>query len=383
MDIAFSAEDVRFREECRDWLQSNIPAGKRPLDAADAIDFDKAWQRRLFDAGWAGINWPVDYGGRGLSIVQQVIWLEEYAEARAPWIGANFVGINHGGPTLILNASEEQKACHLPQILKGEAIWCQGFSEPGAGSDLAGIKTRGRIEGDELVVSGSKIWTSFAHVADWQELVLRTEEGSQRHAGLSWVICDMHAPGITVRPIRKMSGQTEFAEVFYDDVRIPLTHVVGGLGNGWKVAMSTLSFERGTGFIADQVKQGHEIAELVAAARANGMIRDDRIADQLAQMRAEVAALRAMTYRNISEVVRTGQPGPEASVIRLFTSELGQRLERMAVLLMGEAVLDFAYGDDNAVHDYLRGFAATIAGGTAQIQRDIIGERLLGLPKSR
>lgn len=383
MDIAFSAEDVRFREECRDWLQSNIPAGKRPLDAADAIDFDKAWQRRLFDAGWAGINWPVDYGGRGLSIVQQVIWLEEYAEARAPWIGANFVGINHGGPTLILNASEEQKACHLPQILKGEAIWCQGFSEPGAGSDLAGIKTRGRIDGDELVVSGSKIWTSFAHVADWQELVLRTEEGSQRHAGLSWVICDMHAPGITVRPIRKMSGQTEFAEVFYDDVRIPLTHVVGGLGNGWKVAMSTLSFERGTGFIADQVKQGHEIAELVAAARANGMIRDDRIADQLAQMRAEVAALRAMTYRNISEVMRTGQPGPEASVIRLFTSELGQRLERMAVLLMGEAVLDFAYGDDNAVHDYLRGFAATIAGGTAQIQRDIIGERLLGLPKSR
>ena len=383
MDVGFSPEEARFREECRDWLQSNMPREKRPLDAADAIGFDKAWQRQLFDAGWAGINWPVAYGGRGLSIVQQVIWLEEYAKAQAPWIGANFVGINHGGPTLILNASEEQKACHLPQILKGEAIWCQGFSEPGAGSDLAGIKTRGRIEGDELVVNGSKIWTSFAHVADWQELVLRTEERSQRHAGLSWAICDMHAPGITVRPIRKMSGQTEFAEVFYDDVRIPLAHVVGGLGNGWKVAMSTLSFERGTGFIADQVKQGHEIAELVAAARANGMIRDDRIADQLAQMRAEVAALRAMTYRNISEVVRTGQPGPEASVIRLFTSELGQRLERMAVLLMGEAVLDFAYGDDNAVHDYLRGFAATIAGGTAQIQRDIIGERLLGLPKSR
>ena len=153
-----------------------------------------------------------------------------------------------------------------------------------------------------------------------------------------------------MRPIQKMSGQIEFAEVFYDDVRIPLTHVVGGLGNGWKVAMSTLSFERGTGFIADQVKQGHEIAELIATARANGMIRDDRIADQLAQMRAEVAALRAMTYRNISEVVRTGQPGPEASVIRLFTSELGQRLERMAVLLMGEALLDFAYGDNNAVH---------------------------------
>ncbi|WP_323798935.1 acyl-CoA dehydrogenase family protein [Parasphingorhabdus sp.] len=383
MDIGFSPEEMRFREQCRDWLHANIPAEIRPLDAADAIDFDKHWQRQLFDAGWAGINWPTDYGGRGLSIVQQVIWLEEYAKAHAPWIGANFVGINHGGPTLILNASEEQKAFHLPQILKGEAIWCQGFSEPGAGSDLAGIQTRGRIDGDELVINGSKIWTSFAHVADWQELVLRTEDGSRRHAGLSWVICDMHAPGITIRPIRKMSGQTEFAEVFYDDVRIPLNNVVGGLGNGWKVAMSTLSFERGTGFIADQVKQSEEIAELISKARANGMINNDHIADQLAQMRAEVAALRAMTYRNISEVVRTGQPGPEASIIRLFTAELGQRLERMAVLLLGEVILDFAYGHDNAVHDYLRGFASTIAGGTAQIQRDIIGERLLGLPKSR
>ena len=383
MDIQFSTEEQRFREECRDWLHANVPADKRPMDAADAIGFDKAWQRRLFDAGWAGINWPVEYGGRGLSIVQQVIWLEEYARAHAPWIGANFVGVNHGGPTLIINASEAQKECHLPRILKGETIWCQGFSEPGAGSDLAGIKTRARIEGDELVVNGSKIWTSFAHVADWQELVVRTEEGSQRHRGLSWVICDMHAPGIEIRPIRKISGQVEFAQVFYDDVRIPLENVVGGLGNGWKVAMSTLSFERGTGFIADQVKQSQEIAELLERARATGAIRDDRIAEQLMQMRAEVAALRAMTYRNISEVVRSGQPGPEASVIRLFTSELGQRLERMALLLMGDDVLDFRYGDDNQIADYLRGFAATIAGGTAQIQRDIIAERLLGLPKSR
>ena len=383
MDIQFSSEEQQFREGCRDWLHANVPSEQRPMDAAEAINFDKAWQRRLFDAGWAGINWPTEYGGRGLSIVQQVIWLEEYAKAHAPWIGANFVGVNHGGPTLIMNASEAQKEYHLPRILKGEAIWCQGFSEPGAGSDLAGIKTRARVEGNKLVINGTKIWTSFAHVADWQEPVLRTEEGSQRHRGLSWVICDMHAPGIEVRPIRKISGQVEFAQVFYDDVRIPLENVVGGLGNGWKVAMSTLSFERGTGFIADQVKQSQEIEELLERARATGAIKDDRIAEQLAQMRTEVAALRAMTYRNISEVVRTGQPGPEASVIRLFTSELGQRLERMAILLLGEAALDFQYGDDDLVAEYLRGFAATIAGGTAQIQRDIIGERLLGLPKSR
>ncbi len=383
MDIRFSPEEQHFRAECRDWLHDNVSGERRPMDAAAAIDFDKAWQRRLFDAGWAGINWPKDYGGRGLSIVQQVIWLEEYARAHAPWIGANFVGINHGGPTLILNASQAQKAYHLPRILRGEAIWCQGFSEPGAGSDLAGIRTHARIEGNELVVNGTKIWTSFAHVADWQELVVRTEEGSQRHKGLSWVISPMHAPGIEVRPIRKMSGQVEFAQVFYDDFRVPLDNVVGGLGNGWKVAMSTLSFERGTGFIADQVKQSQEVEELLERARSTGAVKDERIAEQLAQLRAEVAALRAMTYRNISEVVRTGQPGPEASVIRLFTSELGQRLERMALLLAGEEVLDFRYGDDDLVADYLRGFAATIAGGTAQIQRDIIAERLLGLPKSR
>jgi alkylation response protein AidB-like acyl-CoA dehydrogenase len=383
MDIAFSPEEQHFRSECRDWLHAHVPPEKRPINATDALEFDKAWQRRLFDAGWAGINWPCDYGGRGLSIVQQVIWLEEYAKAHAPYVGANFVGVNHGGPTLIMNASEAQKAYHLPRILKGEAIWCQGFSEPGAGSDLAGIKAKGRIEGDELIINGSKIWTSFAHVADWQELVIRTEEGSTRHKGLSWVICDMRAPGITIRPIQKMSGQIEFTQVFYDDVRVPLSNVVGGLGNGWKVSMSTLSFERGTGFIADQVKLAQEIEELIATARANGMIRDGSIAEQLGQMRTEVAALRAMTYRNISTVERTGQPGAEASVIRLFTAELGQRMERMSMTLMGDVILDFRYGDNDLIHDYLRGFAATIAGGSAQIQRDIIGERMLGLPKSR
>lgn len=383
METTFTPAEEAFRLECRAWLATNVPERRRPLHAAEALDFDKAWQRRLYDAGWAGINWPTAYGGRGLSLIEQVIWLEEYATAEAPWIGANFVGINHGGPTLIMNGSEEQKAFHLPRILSGEAIWCQGFSEPGAGSDLAGIRTRGRVEGDELVINGSKIWTSFAHVADWQELLLRTGEDSRRHTGLSWVICDMHAPGITIRPIRKMSGQVEFAQVFYDDVRIPLANVVGGLGNGWKVAMSTLSFERGTGFIADQVKLAIEVEQLLARAKETGAIDDHLIADRLAQMRAEVSALRAMTYRNVSEVIRNGQPGAEASVIRLFTAELGQRIDRLAVELAGPEILDFRYGDDSHVADYLRGFAGTIAGGSAQIQRDIIGERVLGLPKSR
>ena len=383
MRIGFTPEQQAFRETCRTWLGEHVPAEPRPLDALDALPFDKAWQRQLFDAGWAGINWPREYGGRGLSLIEQVIWLEEYARADAPIIGANFVGVNHGGPTLIANASEAQKAFHLPRILKSEAIWCQGFSEPGAGSDLAAIRTTGRVEGDQLIVNGSKIWTSFAHVADWQELVLRTEPGSQRHAGLSWVICDMHAPGITVRPIRKINGQTEFCEVFYDDVRVPLANVVGGLGNGWKVAMSTLSFERGTGFIADQVRIGLEVDLLIAAARASGAIASQDLARELALLRSEVAALRAMTYRNISEAARTGQPGAEASLIRLFASELNQRVDRIAVDLLGDEIIDFAYGDPGPVSEFLRGFAQTIAGGTAQVQRNIIGERLLGLPRGR
>lgn len=383
MDIAFSPDEQNFRAEVREWLRANVPSEPRPLEAAAAKDFDFAWQRKQFEGGWAGISWPTDYGGRGLSLIQQVIWYEEYAAARAPWLGCNFVGVNHGGPTLILRGDEVQKRYHLPRILRGETVWCQGFSEPGAGSDLAAVRTQARIEGDELVVNGSKIWTSFAHIADWQELIVRTEPGSQRHKGLSWVICDMHAPGISVQPIQIMSGETEFCAVFYDDVRIPISNIVGGIGNGWSVAMSTLGFERGTGFISEQVDLAREIEGLLAQARAAGDVHNDHIAEQLAQLRAEVAALHAMTYRSISEVARKGVPGPEASVIRLFTSELGQRVARLAITLMGERMLDFRYGDDEAVHDYFRGYASTIAGGAAPIQRDIIGERMLGLPKSR
>lgn len=389
MDISFSPAEQRFRDEVRAWLADNVPKEERPLQPGDAKAFDLAWQARQFAGGWAGINWPVEYGGRGLSLIEQIIWFEEYARAGAPWVGVCFVGVNHGGPTLIMRGDEAQKSFHLPRILKGESVWCQGFSEPGAGSDLAGLRTHARIEGDHLVINGSKIWTSFADQADYQELLLRTDKDAQRHHGLSWVICDMHAPGIEIRPIRMMSGEWDFCQVFYDEVRIPVENVVGGIGNGWSVAMSTLAFERGTGFIAEQVKMGQRIEHLVEKAGStigpNGrplLARED-IAERLATLRAEVAALRAMTYTSVSTTARTGQPGPEASVIRLFSAELGQRVARLDVELIGDAIFDFAYGDQSEVHDYLRGFAATIAGGSAQIQRDIIAERILGLPRSR
>lgn len=388
MKISFSPTKCRFREEVRDWLQSNVPREKRPLDGKDCVAFDLAWQRTQYDGGWAGISWPAAYSGRGLTLVQQIIWYEEYARAKAPWIGVCFVGINHGGPTLIQCGSEEQKRFHLPQILRGEKIWCQGFSEPGAGSDLAGISTRARIEGDDLVVNGSKIWTSFAPHADYQELLLRTDPTATKHKGLSWVICDMKSPGITIRPIRMMSGEVDLAQVFYDDVRIPLQNIVGGLDKGWQVAMSTLGFERGTGFISEQVALAAQVEGLLVRAQDESdetgrpLIHNGHLAEDLAQLRAEVTALRAMTYHNVALAEKSGVPGAEASIIRLFTSELGRRVARLAIRLRGSSILDFHYGDDGDVHDYFYGFASTIAGSSSQIQRNIIGERILGLPKA-
>lgn len=390
MNIDFSPAETRFREEVRSWLHDNVPKEKQPLDGEEARLFDMAWQKKQYEGGWAGINWPKEYGGRGLGLFEQIIWFEEYARAHAPFIGRCFVGINHGGPTLIVRGSEEQKGYHLPRILRGEVVWCQGFSEPGAGSDLAGIRTQARVEGDELVVNGSKIWTSYANHADWQELLLRSEPGAQRHKGLSWVICDMHTPGITIRPIRMMSGGVDLCQVFYDEVRIPIGNVVGGLGNGWSVAMSTLGFERGTGFIAEQVKLAIHVEELIARAKeqtgpdGRRLIASEHLAEQLATARAEVTALRAMTYRTISEIARTNTPGSESSIVRLYTSELAQRIARLEMEMLGSDMLDFVYGErEDPVTSYLRGFAQTIAGGSAQIQRNIIGERVLGLPKSR
>lgn len=389
MDIAFSPSEQQFRAEVRDWLADNVPRETPPLDGEEARAFDLAWQRKQYEGGWAGINWPVEYGGRGLGLFEQIIWFEEYARAGAPEIGRCFVGINHGGPTLIVRGNEDQKAYHLPRILKGETVWCQGFSEPNAGSDLAGIRTHARIEGDELVVNGSKIWTSYANHADWQELLLRTDPEAERHKGLSWVICDMHAPGISIRPIRLMSGEVDLCQVFYDDVRIPIENVVGGINNGWSVAMSTLGFERGTGFIAEQTAQAIRVEKLIERARdttgptGRPLIEGETLAEELATLRAQVTALQSMTYRTVSEVARTGQPGSESSLIRLFTAETGQRIARCEMAMTGSDMLDFAYGVEEGVHDYLRGFAATIAGGSAQIQRDIIGERVLGLPRSR
>jgi alkylation response protein AidB-like acyl-CoA dehydrogenase len=348
-----------FRRQARAWLEANVPPELAPEDGPASRDFVLAWQKAQAAGGWAGIAWPKEVGGRGLSVLEQIVWFEEYARAGAPSpLNASFVGLNHAGPTLIACGTPEQKSYHLPKILAGEVIWCQGFSEPGAGSDLASLRTRGRVEGDELVIDGQKIWSSFADIADWQELLIRTDPEARTSSALSWVICPMSAKGITVRPIRTMAGPRKYCEVFYDSVRVPLSNVVGGLNNGWGTAMSTLSFE--------QLLVG------CPADRPEMRLR-------LARLRAEGASIRATTYRFALNSENT-VPDAGGSIIRLAFAEFAQRVTAAAVDLYGidapEVVGMHGWG-----HDYLDAFSETIAGGSAEIQRNIIAERVLGLPK--
>jgi len=365
-----------FRLDARRWLEANVPHEPSPEDGPRSRDYVLAWQKAQAHAGWAGIAWPKDVGGRGLSVLEQIVWFEEYARAGAPSpLNASFVGLNHAGPTLIACGTSEQKAYHLPKILAGEVIWCQGFSEPGAGSDLASLKTRGRIEDNELVIDGHKIWSSFADIADWQELLVRTEPAARTSEALSWVICPMNTSGITVRPIRTMAGPRKYCEVFYESVRVPLSNVVGGIGRGWATAMSTLSFERGTASLALLIGLIYKVDQLLAACPAER----PEMRMRLAQLRARGAAIRAMTYRFALDS-ENAVPDAGSSIIRLSFAEFSQQVTAAAIDLYGidapEVVGLHGWG-----HDYLDAFSETIAGGTAEIQRNIIAERVLGLPK--
>lgn len=392
MDLTFSDEDQAFRARAREWLSRNVPAVPRPAHGTAAAQFDRDWQRRLFDHGWAGINWPRVHGGLGLSGLQQVIWYEELARARAPHhINTTYVALMHGGPTIIACGTEAQKAWHLPRILSGEALWCQGFSEPNAGSDLAALKTRGVVEGDHLVVTGSKTWTTDAKYADFQELLVRTDPASSRHKGLTWVICDMRSPGIDIRPIRTMLQDEHVNTVFYDDVRIPLTNVVGEINGGWSTAISTLSFERGLGFIGDQlelyerVERAIELAGRLRLEDGRLAIDDSAVARTLASLKADTLAIRAMTLADITETDRTGQPGPKGSLMKLMVTRTHKALSELMAEILGWGFLEFD-GDRSAhpwTYDFLWSWVFSIAGGTSEIQREIIADRLLQLPRAR
>jgi len=394
MEFRDSPEESAFREEVRDWLRTNRPNEKRPDDddIAGQMAFDRAWQRTQYDGGWTGISWPKEHGGRGLTPIEQLIWSEEYASADCPLVHDSvWMALNHAGHTIIHCGTEAQKAFHLPRILKGEATWCQGFSEPNAGSDMLALRTRGEVDGDHLVVNGQKTWTTFAHLADYCELIVRTGEPGGRHKGLTWVIGDMHAEGVTVRPMVALDGHLHNCECFFDDVRIPLDQVVGAIDEGWTVILKTLEFERGGAAFSSFCQMAVHLEQLIIEARraagpggTGTAIDDPHIADRLARARARVQSLRALMYMMVEAAERDIELGAEGAIMHLPYTELEQEIYRLAVDIRGPSGLIRQGGPAIGWHGlWLKSLSATIAGGTSEIQRNTIGERLLGLPRSR
>ncbi|MFE2087144.1 acyl-CoA dehydrogenase [Streptomyces sp. NPDC059460] len=384
MDLADTDEEREFRARLREWLAAvlpGLPAKPGPDDWPGRRAYDTAWQRMLYDAGYAGLHWPVDAGGRGATPTQHLIFLEETERAGAPYVGANFVGLLHAGPTIAAEGTAGQRARWLPPVLRGDEIWCQGFSEPEAGSDLASLRTRAVRDGDHYVVTGRKIWTSHAEVADWCELLVRTDPAAPKHRGISWLAMRMDAPGVTVRPLRTLAGSTEFAEMFLDEVRVPVSHRVGAENDGWRVTMVTLSFERGTAFVGEVVACRRTLSALAAEARRSGRWDDPVLRRTLGRLNAEFRALWRLTQWNVAEAQRSGGvPGTGGSVFKLRYSQARQELYDAAAEVLGADGADL---DREWVLDRLTSLSYTIAAGTSQIQQNIVAERILGLPKGR
>ncbi|MFE2478107.1 acyl-CoA dehydrogenase family protein [Streptomyces sp. NPDC059389] len=387
MDLTYTQEERDFRARLREWLGKTLPelpAKPSPDDWPGRRAYDAGWQRRLHDAGYAGLHWPVDAGGRGATPTQHLIFLEETERAGAPYVGANFVGLLHAGPTIAAEGTAAQRARWLPPVLRGDEVWCQGFSEPGAGSDLAALRTRAVRDGDDYVITGSKIWTSHAEVADWCELLVRTQPVSEtcpKHRGISWLAMPMDAPGVTVRPLRTLAGSAEFAEVFLDEVRVPVGNRVGEENDGWRVTMVTLSFERGTAFVGEVVACRRTLGELARTAKANGRWDDPVLRRRIGRLYGEFGALWRLTQWNVSASEASGGvPGVGGSVFKLAYSHARQELYDTAAEVLGADSLAL---DGEWTLDRLSSLSYTIAAGTSQIQRNIVAERILGLPKGR
>ena len=378
--MRFTPQDEQFRAEVRDWLDANLAGEFASLRGAGGPGREHqryeerlAWNRHLAAAGWTALSWPAEWGGRGATLAQQVIFHEEYARAGAPARVA-IVGEELLGPTLIAFGTPEQKARFLPPIREIRELWCQGYSEPGAGSDLASVATKATLDGGQWVITGQKIWTSLAHVADWCFVLARTEPGSARSQGLSYLLVPMDQPGVTVRPIRQLTGTSEFNEVFFDGARTDAAHVVGQPGDGWRVARATLALERGAAMLGQQVGFRRELENLLQAARETGAAADPLLRDKLARAWIGLAAVRAYALDTL------GGPGEaaEASVLKILWSRWHQALGELAMDVLGAPSLT---GDDEWHRLFLFGRAETIYGGSDEIQRNIIAARALGLPR--
>ncbi|MEX1217451.1 MAG: acyl-CoA dehydrogenase family protein [Acidimicrobiales bacterium] len=390
-----SESESRFRSELRAWLReavASVPSPPSTSDWAGRREFDERWQKVLFDASYAGINWPADYGGRGATPTEHLIFLEESAKAKSPDVGVGFVGQMHAGPTLIAEGTEAQKSHHLTGILNGTHAWCQGFSEPGSGSDLASLRTRAFRDGDDYVITGQKIWTSHAMTADYCELLVRTDPNEERHRGISWLILPMDLEGIEVRPLVTIHGSTEFAELFLDEVRVPVANLVGAENDGWRVANVTLSFERGTGFVGELLDTKTVFLDLIRIAKIRkrkgvSLWDDDAIQSEIGVIGAEIDALWAFTKRNVSQGARGPMAMGSGSAFKVAFASLQHRLGDLVLRVLDRSSLaldDLADNHSNGlVHSKLHAFAISLGGGTTQIQQNIIAERVLGLPRER
>jgi alkylation response protein AidB-like acyl-CoA dehydrogenase len=391
MDFDFTEEQETFRKQVRQWLERSLPEDLRGTAFASSradrrqVARLRWWQKTMHEAGYVGMDWPPEFGGRGASLVEQIILYQEMSRAESPQL-VNRGGVSMLGPTLMKHGTPAQQKRFLPRILTAEEIWCQGFSEPNAGSDLANLQTRAVRHGDHFVVDGQKVWTSMAHVADWCFLLARTDPAAPKHKGISFLLVDMTTPGITVRPLRQMTGEAEFNEVFFDQVRVPAEHLVGRLNEGWAVALTTLSYERDLLTFIRHISLRNALTRLVRRIRESGCAADPLLRQKVAALWIGEQALQLGAYRSLTRILRGGQPGPEGSTAKLFWSQLDQELAQVATESIGPYALigdGSPWAVDHGQWEFyvLLAQASGIRAGTSEILRNILAERVLGLPK--
>ncbi|CAM3570942.1 acyl-CoA dehydrogenase family protein [Nocardioides zeicaulis] len=383
MDLSLTPEQASFRSEVRAWLQEHVPTERlAPPGTPEGLEQHRAWERTLFEAGFAAVHWPSESGGRGLGPIETSLFYDEYLAAGAPE-RLNRLALGLAGPTLIECGTPEQRERWLSRMLSCDDLWCQGFSEPGAGSDLAALRTRGVVDGDRLRVSGQKIWTSHSRFADWIFALVRTDPDAPRHRGISFVMIDRHSPGVDVRPIKQMNHASSFAEVWFDDVDVPLANVVGDLHDGWRVAMVALTNERSSNLntAAHFEQLLREVVDMVPDDRRQ----DPRVLERIGRAHEEIEAYRYVTLRTLTELSQGRRPGVQSAMGKLWWSQMQTRLHELGLELMGEdaELLDPAQATNGFVHRYWLGRAAHIYAGSDEIQRNILAERWLGLPKGR
>jgi alkylation response protein AidB-like acyl-CoA dehydrogenase len=382
VDLTLSPQEEAFRDELRAWVEQNHP-GEEPEGDEAAFEFRRDWQRKLFEGGWAGVSWPKEYGGRGATLIEQAIFSEEMVRAKAPQT-ANVLGLVMGGPVVINHGTDEQKERYLRPILSAEEIWCQGFSEPESGSDLASLKTKAVQSNGEWLVTGQKVWTTFAHHAKWCMLIARTDQDAPKHKGLTYFLMDMEQEAVQVRPLVQITGEPEFNEIFMEEARIPDENVIGGVGNGWTVAITTLMHERAGLGAGSAIAAKIALGQLMELVRERGLDDDPVVRQRIAQLYIESEVLRLTAYRGLSKQMQQGAPGPEGSLPKWQWSDLNQGLTELSMDVRGaDAPLSGSGSDAEWTYRFLRARANSIEGGTTEILKNIVAERVLGLPKLR